>query len=41
MQLFLADCQFTDIDNQVKAYQAFIQAWDNGEIAKSDKNEKF
>ena len=41
MQLFLADCQFTDIDNQVKAYQAFIQSWENGEIAKSDKNDKF
>ena len=41
MQLFLADCQFTDIDNQLKGYQAFIQAWESGEIAISDKNEKF
>ena len=41
MQLFLADCQFPDIDNQVKGYQAFIQAWESGEIAKSDKNERF
>ncbi len=23
MQLFLADCQFPDIENQVKAYQLF------------------
>ena len=38
MQLFLADCQFPDIENQVKAYQLFVEAWENGEIAKSDKN---
>ena len=37
MQLFLADCQFPDMDNQVKAYQLFVEAWENGEIAKSDK----
>ena len=41
MQLFLADCQFPDIENQVKAYQLFVEAWDNGEIAKSDKTDKF
>ena len=41
MQLFLADCQFPDIENQVKAYQLFVEAWDNGEIAKSDKTENF
>ena len=41
MQLFLADCQFPDIDNQIKAYQEFIQAWESGEMAKADKNEKF
>ena len=37
MQLFLADCQFTDIDNQINAYKAFIEAWENGEMSKSDK----
>ena len=37
MQLFLADCQFPDIENQVKAYQLFVEAWENGEMAKSDK----
>ena len=41
MQLFLADCQFPDIDNQVKAYKLFIEAWENGEMAKSDKTDKF
>ena len=41
MQLFLADCQFTDIDNQIKAYQEFVEAWESGEMAKSDKNDKF
>jgi len=41
MQLFLADCQFPDIDNQVKAYQLFVEAWENGEMAKSDKTDKF
>ena len=41
MQLFLADCQFPDIENQVKAYQLFVEAWENGEIAKSDKTDKF
>ena len=40
MQLFLADCQFPDIENQVKAYQLFVEAWENGEIAKSDKTDK-
>ena len=30
MQLFLADCQFPDIDNQVKAYKLFVEAWENG-----------
>jgi len=39
MQLFLADCQFPDIENQVKAYQLFVEAWENGEIAKSDKTD--
>ena len=41
MQLFLADCQFPDIENQVKAYQLFEEAWENGDIAKSDKTDKF
>ena len=41
MQLFLADCQFPDIENQVKAYQLFVEAWENGEIASSDKTDKF
>ena len=41
MQLILADCQFPDIENQVKAYQLFVEAWENGEIAKSDKTDKF
>ena len=41
MQLFLADCQFPDIANQVKAYQLFVEAWENGEMAKSDKTDKF
>ena len=41
MQLFLADCQFTDIENQIKAYEAFILAWENGEMAKSDKKDGF
>ena len=41
MQLFLADCQFPDIENQVKAYQLFVEAWESGEMAKSDKTDKF
>ena len=41
MQLFLADCQFPDIENQVKAYQLFVEAWENGEMAKSDKTDNF
>lgn len=41
MQLFLADCQFPDIENQVKAYQLFVEAWENGEIAESDKTDNF
>ncbi len=41
MQLFLADCQFSDIENQVKAYQLFVESWENGEIEKSDKTETF
>ena len=41
MQLFLADCQFPDIENQVKAYHLFVEAWESGEIAKSDKTDKF
>ena len=41
MQLFLADCQFADIENQVKAYQLFVEAWENGEMAKSDKTDNF
>jgi len=41
MQLFLADCQFPDTENQVKAYHLFVEAWDNGEIAKSDKTDNF
>ena len=27
MQMYLADCQFPDIDNQVKAYKLFVEAW--------------
>ena len=41
MQLILADCQFPDIDNQVKAYQLFVEAWEKGDIAKSDKTDNF
>ena len=41
MQLFLADCQFPDIDNQIKAYKLFVESWENGEISKSDKTDKF
>ena len=41
MQLFLVDCQFTDIDNQINAYKAFIEAWENGEMSKSDKTDNF
>ena len=41
MQLFLADCQFTDIDNQINAYKAFIEAWESGEMSKSDKTDNF
>ena len=41
MQLYLADCQFTDIDNQIKAYEAFIEAWENGDMARSDNAENF
>ena len=41
MQLILADCQFPDIENQVKAYQLFVESWENGEMAKSDKTETF
>ena len=40
MQLFLADCQF-QISKISKAYQLFVEAWENGEIAKSDKTDKF
>ena len=38
MQLFLADVN-SDIENQIKAYKLFVEAWENGEMAKSDKNE--
>ena len=41
MQMYLADCQFPDIDNQVKAYKLFIEAWESGEMAKSDNTDKF
>jgi len=41
MQLFLADCQFSDIENQVNAYKSFVESWENGEIAISDKTETF
>ena len=41
MQMYLADCQFPDIDNQVKAYKLFVEAWENGEMAKADKTDKF
>ena len=39
--MYLADCQFPDIDNQVNAYKLFVEAWENGEIAKADKTDKF
>tara|TARA_B100000900_G_C20516184_1_gene690171 strand:- start:893 stop:1213 length:321 start_codon:yes stop_codon:yes gene_type:complete len=41
MQLFLADCQFSDIESQIEGYKAFVEAWENGDIAKSDKNDEF
>jgi len=41
MQLFLADCQFTDIESQLDGYKAFVEAWESGEIAKNDKTDKF
>ena len=40
MQMYLADCQFSDIDNQIKAYKLFVEAWENGEMAKADKSYK-
>ena len=39
--MYLADCQFPDIDNQVNAYKLFVEAWENGEMAKDDKTENF
>ena len=41
MQLYLVDCQFPNIENQVSAYKQFIEFWENGEMAKQDKFEGF
>ena len=37
MQLFLVDCQFTNVSNQISAYKQFVEYWENGEMAKQDK----
>ena len=41
MQLYLVDCQFTDIDNQIAAYKQFVEFWENGEMSKQDKFDGF
>ena len=41
MQLFLADCQFQDIENQINAYKLFVEKWETREMAKLDKTDKF
>ncbi len=41
MQLYLVDCEFTDIENQIKGYKAFVEAWESGEIAKADNTDNF
>ena len=41
MQLYLVDCQFTDITNQVAAYKQFVEFWENGEMSKQDKFDGF
>ena len=41
MQLYLVDCQFTNIENQIAAYKQFVQLWENGEMTKQDKFDGF
>ena len=41
MQLYLVDCQFPNIENQVSAYKQFVQLWDSGEMSKQDKFDGF
>ena len=41
MQLYLADCQFTNVDNQLAAYKQFIDLWESGEIKSQDKFDGF
>ena len=41
MQLYLVDCQFPDVDNQIAAYKQFVELWDNGEMSKQDKFEGY
>ena len=41
MQLFLVDCQFPDIENQVAAYKQFVEFWENGEMSKQDNFDGF
>ncbi len=39
--MFLVDCQFSDIDDQLSAYKKFVETWENGEIAKADNLDGF
>ena len=41
MQLYLVDCQFTNIENQVSAYKQFIELWESGAMVKEDKFDGF
>tara|TARA_Y100001968_G_C19350152_1_gene714210 strand:+ start:889 stop:1206 length:318 start_codon:yes stop_codon:yes gene_type:complete len=41
MQLYLVDCQFTDIQDQISAYKQFVEVWENGEMAKQDNFDGF
>ena len=41
MQLYLADCQFQDIELQKAAYAKFIELWESGDMAKEDKFDGF
>ena len=41
MQLYLVDCQFTDIENQIAAYKQFVELWDSGDMASQDKFDGF
>ena len=40
MQLFLVDCQFSDIENH-KSLPIICPRLESGEMAKSDKTDKF